>query len=100
MGLLLTNASTEELAKLGFIVFVGSRDEARGKKAIEEIVANSSALKGKLFPVQLEVTEPASIAKAVEKVTTQFGRHVLCGGSAFLSALCFWSSAVTVSAYS
>jgi NAD(P)-dependent dehydrogenase (short-subunit alcohol dehydrogenase family) len=57
----------KDLTAHGFIVFVGSRDLERGESAAKSIGANAHAL-------QLDVTQPASIKAAAERVRNQFGR--------------------------
>jgi NAD(P)-dependent dehydrogenase (short-subunit alcohol dehydrogenase family) len=56
-----------DLAAHGFVVLVGSRNLERGEAAAREIGPNAHAL-------QLDVTDPASIAAAAERVGSQFGR--------------------------
>ncbi|MFI5916296.1 SDR family NAD(P)-dependent oxidoreductase [Dactylosporangium sp. NPDC051541] len=51
----------QQLADAGLTVYVGSRDRARGEAAAREIGANARA-------VQLDVTDPGSVAAAVEAV--------------------------------
>jgi len=62
-------AAAEGLAKLGYTVFLGSRDEDRGKEAAAEL-----SKYGKVIPVQLTVNDPLSISKAVQQVANQFGK--------------------------
>lgn len=57
----------KELAANGLTVLMGSRDIERGKAAAEAVGANVVA-------VQLDVTDPASITAAVERVRAEFGR--------------------------
>jgi NAD(P)-dependent dehydrogenase (short-subunit alcohol dehydrogenase family) len=56
-----------ELAADGAVVFVGSRDLARGEKAAAEIGGGATAL-------QLDVTDAASIAAAAERIRAEAGR--------------------------
>ncbi|MGW5160095.1 SDR family oxidoreductase [Nonomuraea wenchangensis] len=51
------------LADAGLIVYVGSRDAARGERAVEEIGGDAR-------PLVLDVTDPASIASAASQVDT------------------------------
>ncbi|GAB7040177.1 MULTISPECIES: SDR family NAD(P)-dependent oxidoreductase [Catenuloplanes] len=53
------------LAAAGLTVLLGARDEARGAAASGEIGA---------VPVRLDVTDAASVAAAVTRVTDEFGR--------------------------
>lgn len=57
----------KELVGHGFVVLMGSRDFGRGKTASEEIGPDAIAL-------QLDVTDPESIAAAVERVRKELGR--------------------------
>jgi NAD(P)-dependent dehydrogenase (short-subunit alcohol dehydrogenase family) len=57
----------KELAAKNFTVLVGSRNLKRGEAAAEEIGPDAHAL-------QLDVTDPASIAAAAERVRDEFGR--------------------------
>lgn len=57
----------KELASKNFTVLVGSRDLARGKEAVKTIEGDARAL-------QLDVTDPASIAAAAAYVRREFGR--------------------------
>ena len=57
----------KELAAKNFTVLVGSRNLKRGEAAAEEVGPDAHAL-------QLDVTDPASIAAAAERVRTEFGR--------------------------
>jgi len=68
----------KELAADGVTVLLGSRDLARGEAAAREI-------KGQVFPVQLDVTDSASIAAAAERVRTEFGRLDLLVNNAAIS---------------
>jgi NAD(P)-dependent dehydrogenase (short-subunit alcohol dehydrogenase family) len=56
-----------DLMAHGFIVLVGSRNVERGEAAAREIGPDAHAL-------QLDVTDPASIAAAAQRVGSQFGR--------------------------
>ena len=57
----------KDLVGHGFTVLVGSRDPERGETAAKEVGPDAHAL-------QLDVTDPASIAAAAERVRTDFGR--------------------------
>src|ERR1700689_238810 len=57
----------KELAAKNFTVLVGSRNLKRGEAAAEEVGPDAHAL-------QLDGTNPASIAAAAERVRTEFGR--------------------------
>jgi NAD(P)-dependent dehydrogenase (short-subunit alcohol dehydrogenase family) len=57
----------KDLAAHGFTVLVGSRDFERGQVAAKEVGADARAL-------QLDVTNPASIAAATERIRVELGR--------------------------
>jgi len=57
----------KDLAAHGFTVLVGSRNLERGATAAQEVGPDGHA-------VQLDVTDPASIAAAAERVRSEFGR--------------------------
>ncbi len=57
----------KDLAAHGFTVLVGSRNLARGEAAAEEVGPDARAL-------QLDVTDPASIAAAAERIRSELGR--------------------------
>jgi NAD(P)-dependent dehydrogenase (short-subunit alcohol dehydrogenase family) len=57
----------KDLAAKNFTVLVGSRNLKRGEAAAEEVGPDAHAL-------QLDVTDPASIAAAAERVRKEFGR--------------------------
>lgn len=57
----------KDLAAHGFTVLVGSRNVARGEEAAKTITGDARAL-------QLDVTDQASIAAAVERIRTELGR--------------------------
>ena len=57
----------KDLAAKNFTVLVGSRNPERGEAAAEDIGPDAHAL-------QLDVTDPASIAAAAERVRNEFGR--------------------------
>jgi NAD(P)-dependent dehydrogenase (short-subunit alcohol dehydrogenase family) len=57
----------KDLAAAGLTVLVGSRDPDKGDRAVAEIGGDAHVL-------QLDVTDPASIAAAAEHVRNAFGR--------------------------
>lgn len=59
-------------ASADYHVLMGSRSLERGEKALSELKARN--LPGSLSLVQLDVTDEASIAKAVQSVAKDFGR--------------------------
>ncbi|WP_058999111.1 SDR family oxidoreductase [Leptolyngbya sp. NIES-2104] len=70
----------KEMAQHGFTVLVGSRNFENGETAAKSIGANAHAL-------QLDVTDRASIAAAVERVRSEFGRlDVLVNNAAIAHA--------------
>jgi NAD(P)-dependent dehydrogenase (short-subunit alcohol dehydrogenase family) len=56
-----------ELAARGLTVLVGSRNLAQGEAAAATVGANAHA-------VQLDVTDPASVAAAAQRIRAEFGR--------------------------
>jgi NAD(P)-dependent dehydrogenase (short-subunit alcohol dehydrogenase family) len=68
----------KELAANGLTVLVGSRDLARGEAAVREIGAGAAAL-------QLDVTDPVSIAAAAAHIGKEFGRLDLLINNAAIS---------------
>lgn len=68
----------KELVSHGFTVLVGSRDLGRGEAAAGEIGPGAIAL-------QLDVTDPTSIAAAAERVGNEFGRLDLLVNNAAIS---------------
>lgn len=68
----------KELASTGVTVLVGSRNLARGEEAARQIGAGAVAL-------QIDVTDPASIAQAAERVGREFGRLDLLVNNAAIS---------------
>src|SRR5262245_4488020 len=56
-----------ELATRSFTVLVGSRDAARGEAAVQGIAGDARA-------IQLDVTDPDSIAAAAARIQKEFGR--------------------------
>ncbi len=57
----------KDLAAEGLTVLAGSRNLQNGEKAAKEIGANAHA-------IQLDVTDPASIAAAANRIDKEFGR--------------------------
>ena len=57
----------KDLADHGFVALVGSRDLARGEAAAATVAGVARA-------VRIDVTDPASIAAAAERVDREFGR--------------------------
>jgi NAD(P)-dependent dehydrogenase (short-subunit alcohol dehydrogenase family) len=68
----------KELVANGLTVLVGSRNFERGEAAAKEIGAGAVAL-------QLDVTDPTSIAEAAERIRTEFGRLDLLVQNAAIS---------------
>lgn len=69
----------KDLAAHGFTVLVGSRNHERGEAAAKEVGPDAHAL-------QLDVTDPASVGAAAERVGKDFGRlDVLIQNAAILS---------------
>ena len=56
----------KELVQKGLTVLVGSRNFERGRAAANEMGSNA-------IPVQLDVTDPSSIAAAAERISKEFG---------------------------
>ncbi|QEM04072.1 SDR family NAD(P)-dependent oxidoreductase [Mucilaginibacter rubeus] len=72
------NEIAKALAANGYIVYLGSRSLANGKKAAAEIGDNAKA-------VQLDVTQQESINAAVAKITSEYGRLDLLVNNAGIS---------------
>ncbi len=68
----------KELAANGYTVLAGSRNLQKGEAAVKEIGADAHA-------IQLDVTDPASVAAAAERVRTEFGRLDLLVNNAAIS---------------
>jgi NAD(P)-dependent dehydrogenase (short-subunit alcohol dehydrogenase family) len=68
----------KELAQAGVTVLLGSRDFSRGQAAATELGAG-------VVPVQIDVTDAASIATAAERIRTEFGRLDLLVNNAAIS---------------
>jgi NAD(P)-dependent dehydrogenase (short-subunit alcohol dehydrogenase family) len=69
----------KDLAAHGFTVLVGSRDLGRGEEAAKTI-------DGDARPLQLDVTDQASIAAAAERVRDEFGRLDVLVNNAAISS--------------
>ena len=61
---------TRRLAELGLTVYLGSRDEAKGRAAAEPLVAAGLDVR----PVALDVTDPATAAAVAARVDGDHGR--------------------------
>jgi NAD(P)-dependent dehydrogenase (short-subunit alcohol dehydrogenase family) len=57
-----------QLARMGFLVYIGARDFEAGKKAAKEMG------NGKVLPVQLDVADPQSVKRAVDVIRKEHGR--------------------------
>ncbi|CAF1505290.1 unnamed protein product [Rotaria magnacalcarata] len=59
-----------QLAQQGIQVLLGSRDEERGRKAVEKLISEN------LFSslIQIDVTNQSTIDAAVTEITTKYGR--------------------------
>jgi NAD(P)-dependent dehydrogenase (short-subunit alcohol dehydrogenase family) len=68
----------KELAAHGYTVLVGSRNHQNGEAAAKEIGADAHA-------IQLDVTDPASITAAAQRIRTEFGRLDLLVNNAAIS---------------
>lgn len=62
--------TSRQLGKLGYHVIVGSRDEAKGRKACEQLRAQ----KIEATPLALDVSQSASVKQAENLVRREFGR--------------------------
>ncbi|POM22557.1 Rhamnolipids biosynthesis 3-oxoacyl-[acyl-carrier-protein] reductase [Actinomadura rubteroloni] len=60
------------LAEQGIVVYLGARDPERGGRAVAELLAESSGADVRF--VQLDVTDPASVATAVTAIGAGAGR--------------------------
>lgn len=69
---------TRELVKAGVTVLLGSRDLARGEAAAAEIGKGA-------IPLQIDVTDGASIAAVAERIRSEFGRLDLLVNNAAIS---------------
>ncbi|HEX4246836.1 MAG TPA: SDR family oxidoreductase [Pseudonocardia sp.] len=72
-----------QLGRLGATVLLGSRDRARGEQAAAELAAEGLAV----HPVQLDVTDAASVRDAADQVRERHGRlDVLVNNAGILVA--------------
>ena len=69
---------TKELVANGVTVFLGSRDETRGRVAAERIGPGA-------IPIQIDVTDAASIAAAARRIEDELGRLDLLVNNAGIS---------------
>lgn len=60
--------SARQLAQLGYFVYLGSRDAARGSEAVKTL---RSAGISNVKPLEIDVTDPVSISKARQKLETE-----------------------------
>ncbi|CAF1017766.1 unnamed protein product [Rotaria sordida] len=58
-----------QLAQKGFQVLLGSRDEQRGKKAVEQLLSENLSVS----LIQIDVTNQTSIDAAVNEITNKYG---------------------------
>jgi NAD(P)-dependent dehydrogenase (short-subunit alcohol dehydrogenase family) len=68
----------KELVGSGMTVFLGSRDEARGRDAAAQIGPGA-------IPIQIDVTDTTSIATAARRIDDEFGRVDLLVNNAGIS---------------
>jgi len=54
-------------------VILGSRNAARGEKAVQEVISSVPDAAGRVELLELEVTDDASVAAAVSKLVTKYG---------------------------
>jgi NAD(P)-dependent dehydrogenase (short-subunit alcohol dehydrogenase family) len=59
-----------QLSQKGIHVLIGSRDEERGKKAVEQLTAEQLSVS----MIQIDVTDQTMIDMAVQTVTSNYGR--------------------------
>jgi NAD(P)-dependent dehydrogenase (short-subunit alcohol dehydrogenase family) len=72
---------TQQLARLGFTVILGSRDSAKGEEAVGEVVEAGL----RIFPKRLDVTDQKRIEELKSRVEERFGRlDVLVNNAAIL----------------
>lgn len=64
----------ELVAEQGFHVLLGSRDEARGKAAVRDIVDAAPDCKDRLELLPIDVSDDASVAAAADIVTAKYGK--------------------------
>lgn len=81
----------KDLVAHGFTVFLGSRDPARGEAA-------AATIDGDARSIQLDVTDPASIAAAARRIRGEHGRlDVLINNAAISNTR--WTPGTTVEQY-
>lgn len=66
------------LAANGYVVYVGSRNQSNGEKAVAEIGTNAQA-------IQLDVTQPSTIRAAADRIETEQGHLDLLVNNAAIS---------------
>ncbi|TWC31097.1 NADP-dependent 3-hydroxy acid dehydrogenase YdfG [Pseudomonas sp. SJZ079] len=71
-------AVVARLAEHGYLVYLASRDLARGESA-------AATLQGEIIPIQLDVTDPASLSRAVELIQKRSGKLDVLVNNAGLS---------------
>jgi NAD(P)-dependent dehydrogenase (short-subunit alcohol dehydrogenase family) len=59
-----------QLSQQGTFVLIGARDAARGKEAAAELTARGLAV----APLSIDVTDPASVARAAQDIEEEHGR--------------------------
>ncbi|MFO0831270.1 MAG: SDR family oxidoreductase [Phycisphaerales bacterium] len=64
--------TARQLAQKGITVFAASRDEARGRAAIDKLKSSEPTLDVHFLP--LDVNDPASIKAAAEQIERRFGK--------------------------
>jgi len=62
------NAIVKGLARAGFTVYLGARDQARGKAAATDLASN-----GDVRFIRIDVTDEASVRAATKKIDEDFG---------------------------
>lgn len=62
--------TAKQLGKMGITVLIGARDEQRGKQAAATLAKEGIDAR----PLQLEVSDRASVARAAETIAREFGR--------------------------
>ena len=82
----------KDLVGHGFTVLVGSRNFERGESAAKEVGPDAHAL-------QLDVTDPASIAAAAKRIRAEFGRLDVLVNNAAISNTS-WTPGMSIADYS
>jgi NAD(P)-dependent dehydrogenase (short-subunit alcohol dehydrogenase family) len=62
--------TAKQLAKLGYYVYLGSRDEARGAEALDNLKASGAT---NVESIRIDVTDSRSIRQAVAKLESRIG---------------------------